>query len=98
MGAWAFANVFIEEIAEEAGCKNPRPRYAGRPSAASPATGQHKRHMQEQAALIDDALAVGKVAMKRIAARKAEFAAKSQGKPLTKVKGKPLGKAPSAAE
>ena len=88
MGAWAFANSFIEEIAEEAGCENPRPRYAGRRSAASPASGQNKRHVVEQAELIDDALTVGKVAMKRIAARKAEFDAKVKGKPAAKGRGK----------
>jgi 2-oxoglutarate dehydrogenase E1 component len=72
MGAWAFANGFIEEVAEEVGCKNPRPRYAGRPSAASPATGSNQRHRTEQAELIDDALTLGKAALSRIAARKAE--------------------------
>ena len=83
MGAWAFANSFIEEVAEEAGCEKPRPRYAGRPSAASPATGQHARHVQEQAALIDDALTLGKTAMRRIAARKTAFERRAKGKPDT---------------
>ena len=32
------------------GCKHPKPRYAGRPSAASPATGMHARHVAEQKA------------------------------------------------
>ena len=79
MGAWAFANSFIEEVAEEAGCKNPRPRYAGRPSAASPATGSNRKHQIEQAALIEDALTLGKKAVKRIAARKAAHAARKNG-------------------
>ena len=70
MGAWAFINTFIEEIAEDIGCKNPRPRYAGRPSAASPATGQNARHVKEQAALVDDALTLGKKRTRRIQARK----------------------------
>ena len=34
-----------------------RPRFAGRAEAASPATGLFKRHKQEQAQLVDDALA-----------------------------------------
>ena len=71
MGAWAFVSTFIEEVAEEVGFKTPRPRYAGRPSAASPATGSHKRHVAEQAALLDDALTLGKKAMGRIQSRKA---------------------------
>lgn len=102
MGAWTFANTFIEEIAEEVGCKSPRPRYAGRPSAASPATGSNARHRQEQAALIDDALTVGKKAMKRIAAKKAEFDAKSTNGTTPakepKPRAKPQAKSKTAAE
>jgi len=71
MGAWSFASVFIEELAEEAGFADPRPRYAGRASAASPATGSNQLHKQEQAALLEDALTLGKKRMSRIAARKA---------------------------
>lgn len=32
--------------------------YAGRPTAASPATGSKMQHLRELAALLDDALAV----------------------------------------
>ena len=84
MGAWAFANTFIEEVAEEVGCRNPRPRYAGRRSAASPATGSNQRHRAEQAELIEDALTLGKVALKRIAARKVEYKVKGKGRSKTK--------------
>ncbi len=76
MGAWSHVCEFIEEVAAEMGFKNPRPRYAGRPSAASPATGQNARHLAEQAALLDDALTIGRKAMGRIASRKAEAASK----------------------
>jgi 2-oxoglutarate dehydrogenase E1 component len=93
MGAWSFVNSFIDEVAEEAGCEKPRPRYAGRPSAASPATGQHARHVQEQAALIDDALTLGKAALKRIAARKVAFEEKTKGRPQGKTEAKPAGRA-----
>ncbi len=78
MGPWAFVSTFIEEVAEEAGFKCPRPRYAGRPSAASPATGSHKRHVAEQAALIDDAFTLGKKAMGRIQSRKAAVEARQK--------------------
>ena len=71
MGAWSFVSTFIEELAEDIGFKDPRPRYAGRTSAASPATGSNQLHRKEQAALIDDALTLGKKHMSRIAARKA---------------------------
>jgi 2-oxoglutarate dehydrogenase E1 component len=33
-----------------------RPHYVGRPEAASPATGQAKKHIAEQIALVADAL------------------------------------------
>ncbi len=71
MGAWGFVASFIEEVAEDVGCKYPRPRYAGRISAASPATGSNARHRMEQAELVDDAMTVGKKALSRIEARKA---------------------------
>ncbi|MFQ6017959.1 MAG: 2-oxoglutarate dehydrogenase E1 component [Kiloniellaceae bacterium] len=74
MGAWSFASSFVQEVAEEIGAEYPRPRYAGRPSAASPATGLVERHTKEQAQLIDEALAIGKPAMSRIATRKAQEA------------------------
>ena len=83
MGAWSFASTFIEEVAEYVGVENPRPRYAGRKSAGSPATGSNKRHHKEQAALIDDALTLGKKAMSRIETRKADEAAA-----LAKLEGK----------
>ncbi|MFQ5468002.1 MAG: hypothetical protein ACE5DS_07690, partial [Kiloniellaceae bacterium] len=70
MGAWSFAADFIEEVARGVGLKHARPRYAGRLSAASPATGLASRHLAEQASLVDDALAIGKPALSRIAMRK----------------------------
>ncbi|MDX1921670.1 MAG: 2-oxoglutarate dehydrogenase E1 component [Alphaproteobacteria bacterium] len=55
MGAWLYADRRIEAALNEAGRKD-RPSYAGRPDAASPATGYLKRHNKEQAELIDKAL------------------------------------------
>ena len=77
MGAWSYAAEFVEEIAEELGFSQPRPRYAGRRVAASPATGQHSRHVQQQAELIDQALTVGLPHFGRIASRKADEARQS---------------------
>ncbi len=76
MGAWSFVADFIEEIARDLGTAHPRPRYAGRPSAASPASGLASRHQAEQARLIDDALAIGRPSLSRIASRKAQLAEK----------------------
>ncbi len=56
MGAWTFVLPQIEEIMSVAGRKQQRLRYAGRKAAASPATGLFRRHVQEQAALINEAL------------------------------------------
>jgi 2-oxoglutarate dehydrogenase E1 component len=55
-GSWFFVEPLLECCLEEAGFKQMRPRYAGRPPAASPATGLAKRHASEQSALIADAL------------------------------------------
>jgi len=55
-GYWAHVESRIERRLGEAGLRPKRPVYAGRPPAASPATGLAKRHAAEQAALIADAL------------------------------------------
>jgi len=56
MGAWTFVDRRIERVMGAAGMKASRPSYAGRPDAASPATGLAKVHAAEQAALVRDAL------------------------------------------
>ncbi len=56
-GAWSFVAPRLEEILTELGAKVPRPAYAGRKEAASPATGLYSKHVAQQAALIDAALA-----------------------------------------
>ncbi|AYJ87397.1 2-oxoglutarate dehydrogenase E1 component [Sphingomonas paeninsulae] len=55
-GAWFFVEPYIEEALTAADIGIARPRYAGRKSSASPATGLAKRHVAEQAALVADAL------------------------------------------
>ncbi|MFZ5789497.1 MAG: 2-oxoglutarate dehydrogenase E1 component [Pseudomonadota bacterium] len=57
MGAWFFVMPEIEAAMAEAGCRQVRLRYVGRPAAAAPATGLLKRHLKEQAQLVDEALA-----------------------------------------
>jgi 2-oxoglutarate dehydrogenase E1 component len=57
MGAWFFVMPEIEAAMAEVGCRQVRLRYVGRPAAAAPATGLLKRHLKEQAQLVDEALA-----------------------------------------
>ncbi len=83
MGAWGYVDPFIEELADEIGFKEPRPRYAGRMSAASPATGSASRHAAEHAELLEEALTLGKKRMGRVAARKAKYQAKRGKAPST---------------
>jgi len=57
MGGWTYVEPQIEQVLERMGHAHPRPRYVGRPAAASPATGYLKAHLQEQAALVAEAIA-----------------------------------------
>ncbi|HEV2816915.1 MAG TPA: 2-oxoglutarate dehydrogenase E1 component, partial [Allosphingosinicella sp.] len=61
-GYWAHVEPRLERRLGEAGLKPKRPVYAGRPPAASPATGLAKRHAAEQAILIAEALGHGAAA------------------------------------
>ena len=58
MGAWTYMAPRVEQVLEEVGATHPRPRYVGRPEAASPATGLLHRHLEEQAKLVDEALSL----------------------------------------
>ena len=58
MGSWHFVDRRIEAVLTDLKHKAKRPIYAGRRAAASPATGLLKRHQEEQAKLVDDALSV----------------------------------------
>jgi 2-oxoglutarate dehydrogenase E1 component len=59
MGAWTFVDRRIETVLAGLAIKAKRPRYAGRKEAAATATGSMKRHVKEQADLIDAALTLG---------------------------------------
>jgi 2-oxoglutarate dehydrogenase E1 component len=56
MGAWTFVDRRIEQVLSGLDIVAKRASYVGRPEAASPATGLLKRHLKEQAKLVDDAL------------------------------------------
>jgi 2-oxoglutarate dehydrogenase E1 component len=68
MGAWTFVNPRIEEVLTQIGARWPRPAFAGRPESASPATGLHRRHVEEQARLVAEALGAEAPAKARQAA------------------------------
>lgn len=57
-GGWFFVEPLLEETLADAGFKGKRFCYTGRPAAAAPATGYLKRHQEEQAKLVDEALKI----------------------------------------
>jgi 2-oxoglutarate dehydrogenase complex dehydrogenase (E1) component-like enzyme len=59
MGAWRFLREqFLDGVIKDPGRR--QPRYVGRPESAAPAPGSHKVHVQEQEALLRQALEAGK--------------------------------------
>jgi 2-oxoglutarate dehydrogenase E1 component len=59
-GAWTFVEPNLEWVLDKIGAKYKRPMYAGRPAAASPATGLAREHKAQQASLVDAALSLKK--------------------------------------
>ncbi|MFN3312350.1 MAG: 2-oxoglutarate dehydrogenase E1 component [Hyphomonas sp.] len=55
MGGWTFIRDELEWCAGQAGLKQSRPKYAGRPPSAATATGLFSKHQAEQKSLIDTA-------------------------------------------
>ena len=62
MGAWRFIEEQFRPLLEASGREL---EYVGRPESASPATGSGKRHQQEQAGIVADALIEGPVSRTR---------------------------------
>ena len=56
MGAWTFVEPYLAWVLEHSDAKVKRPRYAGRPAAASPAAGQMSSHMSQLKAFLEEAL------------------------------------------
>jgi 2-oxoglutarate dehydrogenase E1 component len=56
-GSWTFIDRRLESVLVEMKHKCSRPSYVGRVEAAAPATGSMKRHIAQQAKLIEEALA-----------------------------------------
>jgi 2-oxoglutarate dehydrogenase complex dehydrogenase (E1) component-like enzyme len=64
MGAWRVMRECMEPLLN---ATSRELRYVGRPESASPATGSGKRHQQEQAEIVNDALTAGAIsATKRV--------------------------------
>ena len=57
MGAWFFVEPYLEWVLGQVGGKSKRARYAGRPAAASPATGLMSKHLAQLKAFVDECLA-----------------------------------------
>jgi len=62
MGPWRFVREWMEPLLEPT---HRELRYVGRPESASPATGSGKRHQQEQAEIVNDALTPGAISETR---------------------------------
>jgi 2-oxoglutarate dehydrogenase E1 component len=56
MGAWSFVDPYLEWVLAHIEAKHRRVRYAGRPAAASPATGLMSKHQAQLEAFLEDAL------------------------------------------
>ncbi|MBX3596482.1 MAG: 2-oxoglutarate dehydrogenase E1 component [Rhizobiaceae bacterium] len=56
MGAWSFIDPYLEWVLSHIEAKHQRVQYAGRPAAASPATGLMSKHLAQLQAFLDDAL------------------------------------------
>ncbi|TCO14627.1 2-oxoglutarate dehydrogenase E1 component [Camelimonas lactis] len=57
MGAWTFVQPYLDWVLEHCNARTQRPRYVGRPAAASPAVGQMSKHQAQLQAFLDDAFA-----------------------------------------
>ncbi|MCF6445491.1 2-oxoglutarate dehydrogenase E1 component [Nereida sp. MMG025] len=57
-GAWTFIEPNIEWVLGRIKAKHTRPKYVGRATSASPATGLASAHKAQQAALVDEALTI----------------------------------------
>ncbi len=57
-GAWTFIEPNIEWVLNRIDAQHKRPRYVGRPTSASPATGLASQHKKQQDALVNEALTI----------------------------------------
>jgi 2-oxoglutarate dehydrogenase E1 component len=57
MGAWSFAESYIEWVLNQVGAANRRPRYIGRGPSAATATGLMSKHLAQLQAFLDETFA-----------------------------------------
>jgi 2-oxoglutarate dehydrogenase E1 component len=57
-GAWTYIEPNIEWVLGRIKAKHKRPRYVGRATSASPATGLASQHKAQQEALVNEALTI----------------------------------------
>ena len=57
MGAWTFADAWLELTIERLNVKAKRARYVGRPASASTAAGLMSKHLKELETFLNEALA-----------------------------------------
>jgi 2-oxoglutarate dehydrogenase E1 component len=57
-GGWTFIEPNLEWVLGRIKSKHPRPRYVGRATSASPATGLSSQHKAQQEALVNEALTI----------------------------------------
>jgi 2-oxoglutarate dehydrogenase E1 component len=62
MGPWRFIREKVEPLLD---ATSRTLKYVGRADSASPATGSHKRHLEEQAEIIEGAFAKGEIVRRR---------------------------------
>jgi 2-oxoglutarate dehydrogenase E1 component len=58
MGPWRFMREYLQPLVDDS---RREVRYVGRPESASTASGSGKRHQQEQAEIVNDALTPGAI-------------------------------------
>ena len=79
MGPWRFVREQIQPLLD---ATRRELRYVGRPESASPATGSGKRHQQEQAEIVNDALTPGAISQTkrvRVVARRKKWGCRHSG-------------------
>jgi len=64
MGAWYFVEEQMQSMISP-GAQGRQLRYIGRPTAASPATGAHKVHSDQQTTLVNEAFAVSPLVVRK---------------------------------
>lgn len=80
MGSWSYIREPLEDHLKKMGHSEMAVRYTGRAAAAAPATGLAKKHMIEQAALVNDALTVERAQSSGAAPRKVKTTASPPAK------------------